>query len=69
MISFIVFKRLPKYKMKPCIIVHGGAFNIADIFVDRYKAGTKDAAKAGYEVLMQVKFFISISRVENSSVI
>ena len=40
--------------MKPCIIVHGGASNIADMFVERYKVGTKNAARAGYDILTQV---------------
>ena len=40
--------------MKPCIIVHGGASNIADIFVERYKSGTKNAARSGYDVLTKV---------------
>ena len=40
--------------MKPCVIVHGGASNIADIFVERYKSGTKVAAKAGFDVLEKV---------------
>ena len=40
--------------MKPCIIVHGGASNIADVFVEGYKNGTKSAAKAGYDVLIKV---------------
>ena len=40
--------------MKPCLIVHGGASNISDIFVQRYKDGTQAAAKAGYAVLEKV---------------
>ncbi len=44
--------------MKPCIIVHGGASNIADVFVDGYKRGTQDAAKAGYGVLIKVNIHI-----------
>ena len=43
-----------KQDMKPCIIVHGGASNIADIFVERYKSGTKNAARSGYDVLTKV---------------
>ena len=42
--------------MKPCIIVHGGASNIADIFVERCKFGTRTAAKAGYAVLREVYY-------------
>ena len=41
--------------MKPCVIVHGGASNIADIFVERCKIGTKAAAKAGFDVFNKVK--------------
>ena len=36
------------------VIVHGGAFNIADFLVERYKEGTQEAAKTGYEVLKSV---------------
>ncbi|XP_004206793.1 isoaspartyl peptidase/L-asparaginase isoform X2 [Hydra vulgaris] len=37
--------------MEPCIIVHGGAFNIPESYVTRYKEGTKAAAKFGYDIL------------------
>ena len=40
--------------MKPCIIIHGGAYNIAEIFVERFKTGTKAAAKAGFDILNKV---------------
>ena len=54
--------------MKPCVIVHGGAYNIADIFVERYKSGTKSAAKAGYDVLKKVLCFVSLSVTTVSNV-
>ncbi len=43
--------------MKPAIIVHGGAANIADIFVERIKLGTQKAAQAGYSVLLEVSSY------------
>eukprot|EP00794_Sanderia_malayensis_P000150 gene150-762_t len=39
--------------MKPCIIVHGGASNIAQVLVDGYKQGIQKSAKAGYNLLLQ----------------
>lgn len=39
----------------PCVIVHGGAFNIPDSYVKRYSEGTQAAAKAGYQCLLEVK--------------
>ena len=40
--------------MKPCVIVHGGAGNTLEIFVERYKSGTKAAAKAGFDAIKKV---------------
>ena len=39
----------------PCVIVHGGAFNIPDSYIERYRDGTQAAAKAGYQCLLKVK--------------
>ena len=36
--------------MRPTVIVHGGAFNIPDSYVTRYRQGTQNAALAGYAV-------------------
>ena len=49
--------------MKPRVIVHGGASNIADVLVERYKKGTQYAAKAGFEVLKSVSilYFATVS--------
>ena len=44
----------------PSIIVHGGAFNIPDSYVKRYNEGTKGAARAGYDCLLQVKLLRKI---------
>ena len=44
----------------PSIIVHGGAFNIPDSYVKRYNEGTKTAARAGYDCLLQVKLLRKI---------
>jgi len=38
---------------KPCIIVHGGAANIPENVVANYNEGTKKAARAGYDCLME----------------
>ena len=37
--------------MKPCVIVHGGAFNIPDSYVSRYSSGTQQAAVEGFKTL------------------
>ena len=39
---------------KPCIIVHGGAFNIPESYVQRYTVGTQEAANVGYQCLLKV---------------
>ena len=44
----------------PSIVVHGGAFNIPDSYVKRYNEGTKRAARAGYDCLLQVKLLRKI---------
>jgi len=49
---------------KPVIIVHGGAFNIPEDYVKRYRKGTKEAARIGYEVL--VKGGSAVDAVESS---
>ena len=41
-------------KRSPCIIVHGGAWSIPDIFLEPVYAGIQEAVKAGYEVLKNV---------------
>lgn len=38
---------------QPCIIVHGGAFNISESYWKRYKEGTQSAARSGYAVLIE----------------
>ena len=43
---------------KPCIIVHGGAFNIPDSYVKRYNDGTKGAAMVGYDTLTKVGSYL-----------
>ena len=49
-----------KLASTPSIIVHGGAFNIPDSYVKRYNEGTKRAARAGYDCLLQVKLLRNI---------
>ena len=39
--------------MKPTIIVQGGAFNIPDSYVARYRKGTQNAALTGYAALSE----------------
>lgn len=39
--------------VQPCVIVHGGAFNIPEPYITRYRNGTQAAAKAGYECLSE----------------
>jgi len=44
----------------PCVIVHGGAFNIPESYIVRYRQGTQAAAKVGYQCLIEVKLFKSL---------
>ena len=39
---------------KPCIIVHGGAYIIAELLLQRYTDGTQEAANMGYQCLLKV---------------
>ena len=50
-----------KRKYSPCIIVHGGAWSIPDVFLDAYYAGIQKAVKAGFEALknVSIEFYCS----------
>lgn len=60
---FYFFRTTDLSKMvSPCVIVHGGAFNIPESYVKRYREGTQQAAKAGYECLIQVSLMADFNR-------
>ena len=44
-----------KSKFSPCIIVHAGAWSLPNPFCEAYYAGIQEAAKAGYQVLKNVR--------------
>lgn len=51
--------RKAKTNFQPCIIVHGGAWAIPDVFKKPSVNGVKTAAKKGYESLIKVNVLLA----------